>query len=191
MFKHILIPTDGSGVAAKAIGAGVRLAAEMGAKITGLYAHEQRPLRLHINGYGVERDLVAELERRAGEFAEERVGEIERAAKAAGVAFEGVVVKAGRPYEAIINAAKERKCDAIFMASHGHNGLNATLLGSVTSQVLAHCTIPVFAAGAQIDHARVADAGVLVRGVDHCTAGGRMLRDAGIERGELRELAHR
>ena len=51
MFKHILIPTDGSDVAAKAIGAGVRLAAEMGAKVTGFHAEQPRSLHLHVNGY--------------------------------------------------------------------------------------------------------------------------------------------
>jgi nucleotide-binding universal stress UspA family protein len=143
MFKHILIPTDGSTIAAKAIGAGVRLAAEMGAKVTGLHAQQPRPLHLHVNGYAVEKDLIAELDRRSHQFAERCVAQIEDAARADGVAFESVVVKSIRPYEAIIHAAQERGCDAIFMASHGHRGLDGLLLGSVTQQVLTHSTIPV------------------------------------------------
>ena len=143
MFKHILIPTDGSNVAAKAIGAGVRLAAEMGAKVTGFHAEQPRPLHLHVNGYAVEKDLIAELDRRSHQFAERCVAQIQDAARAGGVAFEAVVVKSIRPYEAIIHAAQERGCDAIFMASHGHRGLDGLLLGSVTQQVLTHSTIPV------------------------------------------------
>ena len=143
MFKHILIPTDGSSVAAKAVQAGVRLAAEMGARVTALTAEEARPLHLHANGYGVEKDLVAELDRRSREFAERSIAEVAAAAKAAGVPFEALVVKSHKPSEAIINAAKERHCDAIVMASHGHKGLNGLLLGSVTNQVLTHSTIPV------------------------------------------------
>ncbi|HJY75926.1 MAG TPA: universal stress protein [Burkholderiales bacterium] len=143
MFKHILIPTDGSNVAAKAIGAGVRLAAEMGARVTGFHAQQPRPLHLHVNGYAVEKDLIAELDRRSHQFAERCVAQIEDAARADGVAFEAVVVKSIRPYEAIIHAAQERGCDAIFMASHGHRGLDGLLLGSVTQQVLTHSTIPV------------------------------------------------
>jgi nucleotide-binding universal stress UspA family protein len=143
MFKHILIPTDGSNIAAKAIGAGVRLAAEMGAKVTGFHAQQPRPLHLHVNGYAVENDLIAELDRRSHQFAERCVAQIEDAARADGVAFESVVVKSIRPYEAIIHAAQERGCDAIFMASHGHRGLDGLLLGSVTQQVLTHSTIPV------------------------------------------------
>src|SRR5262245_44020614 len=115
MFKHILIPTDGSSMAAKAIAAGVPLAAEMGARVTGFHAQEPRPLRFESGGYGAEKDLIAELDRRSREFAERCVGQVEHAARAAGVAFEPVVVKSQRPHEAIIEAAKERNCDAIFM----------------------------------------------------------------------------
>ncbi len=143
MFKHILIPTDGSNVAAKAIDAGVRLAAEMGAKVTGFHAEQPRPLHLHVKGYAVEKDLVAELDRRSHQFAERCVAQIEDAARADGVPFEAVVVKSTRPSEAIIQAALERNCDAIFMASHAHRGLDGLLLGSVTQQVLTHSKIPV------------------------------------------------
>lgn len=143
MFKHILIPTDGSSMAAKAITAGIPLAAEMGARVTGFYAEEPRPLHFESRGYGAEKDVIAELDRRSREFAERCVEQVEHAAKAAGVAFEPMVVKSQRPYEAIIEAAKDRNCDAIFMASHGHKGLTGLLLGSVTHHVLTHSTIPV------------------------------------------------
>jgi nucleotide-binding universal stress UspA family protein len=143
MFKHILIPTDGSAVAAKAIDAGVRLAAEMGAKVTGIYAQESRPLHLHNPGYALERELIAELERRAHAYAESCVAQVARAAEAAGVACEPLVVKSDRAYEAIVKTAQERGCDAIFMASHGHKGLTGMILGSVTQQVLARTSVPV------------------------------------------------
>ena len=143
MFKHILIPTDGSDVAAKAIDAGVRLAAEMGAKVPGFHAEQPRPTHLYAKGYAVEKDLIAELDRRSHQFAERCVAQVEDAARADGVPFEAVVVKSIRPYEAIIQAALERNCDAIFMASHGHRGLDGLLLGSVTQQVLTHSKIPV------------------------------------------------
>jgi nucleotide-binding universal stress UspA family protein len=143
MFKHILIPTDGSSVASKAVHAGVNLAAEMGAKVTGFCAEEPRHLHLHVNGYKLEKDLIAELDRRSREAAERCVDEVAAAAKAAGVEFEPLVVKSLQPFEAIINAAKEKNCDAIFMASHGHRGLTGLLIGSVTHEVLTHSKIPV------------------------------------------------
>jgi nucleotide-binding universal stress UspA family protein len=142
MFKHILIPTDGSTVAAKAIQAGVALAKEMGAKVTGFYAVEP-PMQVYKEGFSVAPEVVEEFERRAREYAERSVAEIGKAAQAAGVAFEPLVVKSVRPYQAIIDAATTSQCDAICMGSHGHRGLAGLVLGSVTNKVLTHSKIPV------------------------------------------------
>jgi nucleotide-binding universal stress UspA family protein len=143
MFKHILIPTDGSPVAAKAVKAGVALAKEIGAKITGYYALE--PLRAHIygEGYIIDRKMIAEFERGAREVADRHVAAIGRAAKAAGVQFKPLVTKAYAPHKGIITAAKKQKCDVIFMASHGRRGLTRLIMGSVTNKVLTQSKIPV------------------------------------------------
>ena len=143
MFKHILIPTDGSEVAAKAIRAGVALAKEMGAKVTGYCAQEPVPIHIYGEGYVADKRLIAEFERRAGEFASRCVGAVAVAAKAAGVPFEPLIAKSPVPYKGIIDAAKKQKCDAIFIASHGYRGLARLLLGSVTQEVLTHSRIPV------------------------------------------------
>lgn len=143
MFKHILIPTDGSRTAAKAIQAGITLAKEMGAKVTGYHAQEPLPMHIHGEGYVADKELVAEFERRASEFATRCVDEIGAAAKAAGVPFEPLIVKSPVPYKGIIDAAKKQKCDAIFIASHGSKGLTGLVLGSVTQKVLANSKLPV------------------------------------------------
>lgn len=143
MFKHILIPTDGSPVAAKAIKAGVALAKEMGASVTAYYAIEPPPTHLYGEGYLAERRLVEELERRANEVAQKSVDEIADAAKSAGVRCETVIGKAIVPYKGIVDTAEKNKCDAVFMASNGHRGLTGLLLGSVTQKVLTHSKIPV------------------------------------------------
>lgn len=143
MFKHILIPTDGSPVAAKAISAGVTLAKEMGARVTGFYAIEPAPTHLYGEGYLAEKRLVDELERRSREVAQASVDEVATAAKAAGVRCDTVIGKAVLPYRGIIDAAEKSKCDAVFMASNGHRGLTGMLLGSVTQKVLTHSKIPV------------------------------------------------
>jgi len=143
MFKHILIPTDGSRTAAKAITVGVKLAKEMGARVTGFYAQEPLPLHIHGEGYVADKELIAEFEKRAGEFAAKCIAEVGDAAKAAGVPFEGVVVKSQSPHKAIVDAAKKQQCDAIFIASHGHKGLTGLVLGSVTQKVLVNTEIPV------------------------------------------------
>ena len=69
--------------------------------------------------------------------------EVKSAAQAAGVACDGVAVISDFPYDAIIKHAKKAKCDLIMMASHGRKGLSSLLLGSETSKVLTHSTIPV------------------------------------------------
>jgi nucleotide-binding universal stress UspA family protein len=143
MFKHILIPTDGSPVAAKAIQAGVQLAAEMGATVTGFYAIEPPPTHLYGEGFSGDRRMVEELERRARENAQKSVDEVIVAAKAAGVKCKTVVGKSVLPYRGIIDAAEKGRCDAICMASNGHRGLTGLLLGSVTHEVLTHSKIPV------------------------------------------------
>ena len=143
MFKHILIPTDGSPVAAKAIKAGVALAKEMGASVTGFYAIEPPPTHLYGEGYLAERKLVEELERRSRTVAQECVDEVSAAAKAAGVPCDTVIGNAIQPYKGIVDAAEKSRCDAVFMASNGHRGLTGLLLGSVTQKVLTHSKIPV------------------------------------------------
>lgn len=60
-----------------------------------------------------------------------------------GVACEVLSVEDENPYQVIIDAAKDRGCDLIVMASHGRHGVSAMLLGSVTNKVLVHCTVPV------------------------------------------------
>ncbi len=143
MFKHILIPTDGSPVAAKAISAGVALAKEMGARVTGFYAIEPPPTHLYGEGYLADKRLVDELDRRSREIAQKSLDEVAAAAKTAGVRCETVMGKAVLPYRGIIDAAEKNRCDAVFMASNGHRGLTGMLLGSVTQKVLTHSKIPV------------------------------------------------
>ena len=81
--------------------------------------------------------------RRARDLGQKRVDAIGRMAKAAGIPFTSVVTKAYSPYEGIIAAAKKRKCDVIFMASHGRRGLSKLVMGSVTQKVLVHSKLPV------------------------------------------------
>lgn len=141
LYTHLLVPTDGSAVAAKAFQAAVTFAAESGAKVTGYYAIED--MNMHHVGAHLTKELIEEFERRAREAAEQHVAEIGVVAKAAGVPFDSIVSKVTRPHEGIIEAAKKCGADIIFMASHGHRGLTSLVVGSVTQKVLSHSTIPV------------------------------------------------
>ena len=114
MFKHILIPTDGSPVSAKTVKAGIGLALlQTGAKVTGYYALEPVPVRLYGEGYVADRQMVAEFERRARASAKKQVDAIARAAAKAGVRCDTLVETARTPYEGIIEAARKRRCDLI------------------------------------------------------------------------------
>src|SRR5882672_10853756 len=132
MFMHILIPTDGSPVSAKAVKARVAFAKEIGARITGYCALEPVSAQIYGEGYMITGKAITQLEKRARQVGERYVAGIGKAAKGAGVRFQGHVSKADSPYAGIIAAATQRHCDLIFMASHGRRGITGLIMGSVT-----------------------------------------------------------
>ncbi|MBI2225801.1 MAG: universal stress protein [Betaproteobacteria bacterium] len=143
MYKHILIPTDGSALSRKAIVNGVKLAKALGAKVTGLFAAPPATpvvYRDHLPvGYMTPQQHAKIIEKAADNY----LGVVERVAKRAGVRCECIHVTNDFPAEAILAIAKKNKCDLIFMASHGRRGLASVLLGSETQKVLTHSKIPV------------------------------------------------
>lgn len=143
MFKHILIPTDGSPVSARAAAQGVEFAKQLGARVTGYHAFEPLQSRVYGEGYMIGPRDVAHYEEHARQAGEKLVAQIGAAARAAGVPFEPLVAGADTAYRGIIEAAARQKCDAIFMASHGHSAIAELVVGSVTQKVLALSKIPV------------------------------------------------
>jgi nucleotide-binding universal stress UspA family protein len=143
MYKHILIPTDGSPASLRAAKAGVKLARATGARVTAFFAAPS-PTPVVYDGLlpvaYMPPDQHAEVIARA---ASKYLGVIAELAKAAGVPCESIHVTSDFPAEAIIESARQRKCDLIFMASHGRRGLSGLLLGSETQKVLTHSKIPV------------------------------------------------
>jgi nucleotide-binding universal stress UspA family protein len=141
MFKHILVPTDGSDLSRKAVLYGVQLAKESGAKVTSLTVTDPyRVATMDTVLIPVDEEEYAEQSRRLAERAMEQV---KMAAEAAGVPCETIREIHDQPYRAIIDAAHALGCDLIVMASHGRRGISALLLGSETVKVLTHSTIPV------------------------------------------------
>jgi len=141
MFKHVLLPTDGSKLSEDAIRLGVQLAKTMNAKVTGFHVTPE----FHVFTYKTEmlKDTESEFGNDSKAHAAQYLSSIETAAKAAGVPYEGVSSVHDHPYEAIIGVADERGCDLIVMASHGRKGMQAVLLGSETQKVLTHSHVPV------------------------------------------------
>ncbi|MCX8115342.1 MAG: universal stress protein [Burkholderiaceae bacterium] len=140
MFRKILVPTDGTELSAKAINGAVEVARQLGAQVVGVTVIEPYSYS-SLSEYRPE--SFEDYEARMEKVARQRLEKLESVAKAANVPVETVIARSFSPYEAIIETAKERGCDAIFMASHGRRGLNAVLLGSETQKVLTHSTIPV------------------------------------------------
>jgi nucleotide-binding universal stress UspA family protein len=141
MFKHLLIPTDGSDLSHKAVLYGVRLAKESGAKVTALTLEEPyRVASMDAVLVSVGEDDYEEESRRV---AEQALDQARVAAEAAVVPCETIRETHDQPYRAIIDAAHAKGCDLIVMASHGRRGMSALLLGSETNKVLTHSTIPV------------------------------------------------
>ena len=144
MYKHILVPTDGSKLSNQAVEAAVRLAARLGAKVTGFFAAPPAtPIMfkgLLPAGYATPQEHAENIEKAAQNY----LGAIAKAASAAGVPCESLTQTSDYPADAIIAAAKKRRCDLIFMASHGRRGLRReSLLGSETQKVLSQAPLPV------------------------------------------------
>jgi nucleotide-binding universal stress UspA family protein len=143
MFKHILIPTDGSELSDKAIKNGVAFARAVGAKITGLHVI---PATMPIY-YGDMTWIDAKIDQKLREAARaqgsKHLDRVEATARSAKVECERVLVEADMVWQTIIDTAAAKRCDLILMAAHGRRGLAAVVLGSETNRVLVHSKIPV------------------------------------------------
>ena len=143
MFKHILVPTDGSKLSVKAAKQAVKLAKALGAKVTGFYAVPDYSSAYYGDGYILRVPSAKEQAEAAQRQARKCLSAIEVEAAVEKVACSVFFVVSNSPYEAIIEAAKKKKCDLIVMASHGRRGLSALVLGSETHKVLVHSKVPV------------------------------------------------
>ena len=141
MFKHILIPTDGSDLSRKAVLYGVQLAKASGAKVTALTVTD--PYRAATMDAVLIPVGEEDYEEQSRLLAERAMEQVKMAADAAGVPCETIREVHDQPYRAIIDAAHALNCDLIVMASHGRRGISALLLGSETVKVLTHSTIAV------------------------------------------------
>ncbi|MGZ5187460.1 MAG: universal stress protein [Caldimonas sp.] len=141
MFKHLLLPTDGSPASNDAIRKGIQFAKSEQAQVTGIYVIPE----FHVMTYRVDmvEDTKAEFAEDTRVHADRYLGVVREAARQAGVTCETVSVTSDHPFEAIIDTAEAKGCDLIVMASHGRRGARGLLLGSETLKVLTHSKIPV------------------------------------------------
>lgn len=143
MYKHILVPTDGSETAAKAVDAAIDFAREARARLTFFTAvpEYEPPGEGEVMTHGIM--SLAEHEQLSRERAERVLAAALERARAAGVECGMDFAPSDRPHEAIVEAARRNGCDAIFMATHGRKGLAALWHGSQTRAVLRNTEIPM------------------------------------------------
>ena len=143
MFKRILVPTDGSEFAGKAVTLGIELARTHGATLVALHVFPHLPGAQHSAAAPFLKQHEGDYEAGQRDAAQQILAAVAKDAAAAGVATEAVVIEAEDVYRQILRVADEHGCDLICMASHGRHGVAAIVLGSETHKVLIHTHIPV------------------------------------------------
>ena len=143
MFKHILVPSDGSELSQDAVRRAVSFAKEAGAKITAFHVKPEYPVTYYGEGVLIDTTSPEKFDELAETQAQEILDFIMELCREAGVPCSRLTAVSDSPYEAIVEASKESGCDLIFLSSHGRHGLTSLLLGSQTQKVVTHSTIPV------------------------------------------------
>jgi len=128
MFRHILIPSDGSAASQLAVNAALRMARESGARVTAVHVLPEEPALANVAPAATENTILADIARQATTL---------------NVDCTTLEVHAEQPHSAIVSTALQRNCDLIAMASRGRSGLASLMLGSQTQKVLTHSKIPV------------------------------------------------
>ncbi len=141
MFKHILLPTDGSELAAPMIRQTMAFARDAKARVT--VVHVQQEFQVFTIQPEMLADTREQYRRDSQQQSQRYLDQALREAKELGVACDTLLVESEQPYEAITQAAKDHGCDLICMASHGRRGVKGLLLGSETQKVLIHSDVPV------------------------------------------------
>ena len=141
MYRHLLVPLDTSPLASEIVRQSMLLARSLEARVTFMHAMAggvptsldalERVMWPALDAAPADGGGLAVLESAAG------------AARESGVAFEVMCMPSDRPHEAILQAAEQRGCDLIVMASHGRRGIVGLLAGSQTRNVLQLATLPV------------------------------------------------
>lgn len=142
MYKHILLPTDGSALSTIAIDNGLQFARAVGARVTGFYVMLEREPE-SFEDYAPVSVKAPRLDEVTRQEADQNLKVIADKAQAMGVPCQTRAMKHASPHQAIIMIATSTGCDLIVMASHGKKGITGELVGSETARVITNCKIPV------------------------------------------------
>jgi nucleotide-binding universal stress UspA family protein len=140
MFKHILVPIDGSATSQLAVDKTISLAKAFGSKVTAIFVIDPYPFT------GVGTDFAygqVEYLSAASAEANAAIKSAKAVFKAAEVDVETAVVESNNTWRGIVQKAESSQADLIVIGSHGRSGLEKLVLGSVTQAVLSHTHLPV------------------------------------------------
>jgi len=144
MFKHILLPTDGTAASQRAVRGGIRLARALGARVTALYVAPAYPLTYAADAMVAEQlPTPTEFRREQQEVAAQYLALVTKAAKTAGVPCVTLSVTDDQPYAAILKVAQRKKCDLIVMRASSRQPLSLRLFESETRKVLGRSKVPL------------------------------------------------
>lgn len=144
MYKHLLVPVDGTPLGSVTVQQAVAYARDAGARIT--FLHVRPDLAGTGEGTLLHAMDPADFERAATGDSNVLLARAAASAAAAQVACNTLAVVSDHPHEAIHEAARTQGCDLVFMSSHGRRGLSGLLAGSVTVKLLELTTLPVLVA---------------------------------------------
>ena len=140
MYKHILLPTDGSDLSKAAVKHGIELAKTIGARVTALVV--STPISSLVVDPSIVSTALDQYKALVASQTAKYLDNIKNNAVEAGVDCSALCIEHDKPYEAIVDTAKEQGCDLVVMASHGLRGVSA-ILGSETLKVLTHTSVPI------------------------------------------------
>lgn len=149
MYSHLLVPTDHSPLSVEAAREAVSCASALGARVTFFHALPLPTVLNYVSEAAPDIDTnpslmsTTEIRETMEAICRQHLEELSGIAQEARVDCATDSVVNPHPHRAIIEAAERHGCDLVFMASHGHRGLQALLLGSETQKVLTHCSLPV------------------------------------------------
>jgi nucleotide-binding universal stress UspA family protein len=140
MYKHILIATDGSKIANKAMAHGIELAKETGAKLSAVTVTEPYEAVAVVETMAI--ILPADYSKQCEASAAKILSGVTSAAEAAGIGCDVLHQENRWPYDGIIEAVEKVGADLIVVGSHGRRGIEGLLLGSQAVKLLTHTKVP-------------------------------------------------
>ena len=154
MYKNILLPTDGLGKCAFGICHGVVLAQALGAKITAVHIAGKFSVQEILGMYHPEvlfapsdvrkaKEAMEKAEQPKKELAKKALEVAEKMCNEVGVPCEQVSIDGESPADGIVRVANEKKCDLIFISTHGNPGVMGTLFGTLATKIMTHSKYPV------------------------------------------------